>query len=187
MIRVQYLLAACLAITVLTQNGNQDGVKSLLNPSTQQTPESSQPEESDLEEEQRIQAEVAEIMAIRKRLGGGVSERLKGFSIEMPTGKEGGEQVLDVGVPMIIEEAFAKQLTLQSRNSAAKTGIARNESVEPVSVEHAEPAHQRRESVRHAARMLEEAAAVLEEANEYDQADNIRKTAGELWRTARLR
>jgi len=171
MIRAQFLLAACLVMAVLTQNGDQDGVKSLLNPS----------------EEARIQAEVAEIMAIRKRLGGGVSEQLKGFSIEMPAGKTGGTQVPDRSEPMSIEEAFTKQLTRQSRNSTAQTQSANKWTLEAIAEEPAKLAQPHRESVRHAARMLEEAAAILEEANEYDQADKVRQTAGELWRTARLR
>ena len=43
----------------------------------------------------------------------------------------------------------------------------------------------RREFVRKAARKLEEAAAILEEVNQYNQADKIRQDAADLWKSAR--
>lgn len=198
MIRVQFLLATLLVTTVLTQtvqtqDGIQGGVKSLLTDSTQVASKSSrtgsqseQSEKAAPAEEQRIQAEIAEIMAIRKRLGGGVSERLEGFSIEMPGGNKGQVQVPDGQERASFEEAFAKQLAQQSRNSRAVPASAgKGWHLETVTEESAMPTQERRETVRHAARMLEEAAAMLEEASEYEQADKVRQTAAELWRAAR--
>ena len=191
MFPVQFFLAASLALLVLPQQGHQDDVKSLLVDSTQQTPESSQSEKTDIAKEERIQAEVAEIMAIRKQLGGGISEQLKDFSIEMPgRKKEDLEVVHDQMLSM--KEAFAKQLAEQSRANIPvpvpavrarinddRWRLARSPQQPGVTPQ------ERSETLRHAARMLEEAAAMLEEAREYDQADNIRQRAGELWRRAR--
>ena len=200
MIRIQFLLTTLLVVTVLTQTvltqeGAQGGVKSLLTTSTQENSESShtvsqseQSEETESVEEQRIQAEIAEIMAIRKRLGGGVSEQLKGFSIEMPGGGNTSQgQAPDAKEQLNLEEAFAKQLTEQTRNSrnADPATMERRWHLETVAGESAMPSQERKETVRHAARLLEEAAAILEEASEYQQADKVRHTAGELWRTAR--
>lgn len=187
MFPVQFFLATCLALLVLTQQGHQVDVKSLLVGSTQQSPESSQSEKTDGEKDERIQAEVAEIMAIRKQLGGGVSEQLKGFSIEMPGRQKGSVQPPEADELAIMQKVFAKRLAEQSRDHATAqpepgdrwriTGSTQPSSdVSP---------RERSETLRHAARMLEEAAAMLEEAREYDQADNIRHRASELWRKAR--
>ena len=186
MFRVQFILVACLAMTVLTQEGSRevasDVIKSLLVDSTQESSESSQ-NKTDPAKEERIQAEVAEIMAIRKQLGGGVSEQLKGFSIEMP-GKKQSVEVPDADQRLVLEEAFAKNLAEQSRNSVAvPTGNGKGWHLQDAPGSGRSP--EQRETVRHAARMLEEAAAILEEAKEYDRADSIRQTAGELWRSAR--
>ena len=192
MFPVQFFLAASLALLFLTQQGHQDDVKSLLVDSTQQTPESSQSEKTDIAKEERIQAEVAEMMAIRKQFGGGVSEQLKDFSIEMPGRKRENEKAEAEVFSM--EKAFAKKLAQQFRANVPvpvpvpavrarinddRWRLARSPQQPGVTPQ------ERSETLRHAARMLEEAAAMLEEAREYDQADNIRQRAGELWRRAR--
>ena len=189
MFRVQFILVACLAMTVLTQEGSRevasDVIKSLLVDSTQESSESSQ-NKTDPAKEERIQAEVAEIMAIRKQLGGGVSEQLKGFSIEMPGRQKGSVQPPEADELAIMQKVFAKRLAEQSRDHATAQPEPGDrwritESTQPSDVSPRE----RSETLRHAARMLEEAAAMLEEAREYDQADNIRHRASELWRKAR--
>lgn len=213
MIRLKCLItvfAACLAVVW----SPQEGVESLLFDSTQEALKSSQHQAADPLKEQLIEAEVAEIMAIRKQLGGGVSEQLKDFSVEMPNGKSGKAEVEDGEKGIVaLERAFAEQLTARSRNSqgenktlsAVKQLIrlenqrheqnnagadkgarnVANERVDPIATKAAMPRIEQRDSIRRAARMLEEAAAILEEAEQFGQADNIRQTAGELWRSAR--
>lgn len=179
--------AACLAVVC----SQQEGVESLLSRSTQEVPKSSQSESIDQEKEDRIKAEVAEIMAIRKQLGGGVSEQLKGFSIEMPGGAKDTSGGSEAGQAARFEETFAKKLAAQSRNAVAipaPTGKRwKQVHQETDDSESAIPTQEGRETIRKAARMLEEAAALLEEAEQFNQADSIRDTAGELWQTARKR
>lgn len=202
MLRAQFLLAACLAAVCLPQQG----VESLVPSPTQQTAESSQDSKTSTKPvmspvpqnsgettaiaNEQIEAEVAAIMAIRKRLGGGVAETLGDFSVEMPKPSSRQAPTADTK-PVNLDEEFAKHLAEQSRNHVAQnkkeSGLQLAQRP-PIRLQDNAPSindEERRETIRHAARMLEEAAAVLEEASVYDHADKIRGTAGELWRSAR--
>ncbi|QEG20621.1 hypothetical protein [Mariniblastus fucicola] len=185
----------------------QEGVENLLDSPTQTAAKSSQAKPTDSAEAARIKAEVAEIMAIRQQLGGGISEQLKDLSLEMPNGKPQQNPIgaaTSPASPIRFKEQLAKQAAQRPaeqfrdapqlstvRNSAAAHARWKENLQMAPSNEQAQAtsAHssRNRESIRHAARMLEEAAAVLEEAREYNQADKIRQTAGELWRAARNR
>jgi hypothetical protein len=174
----------------------QQGVESLVPPPTQETEESSAPSSSPSEngvadpiEEERIQAEVAEIMAIRKQLGGGVAETLGDLSLDMP-GAKPQQNESDKKPAVNYESEFEEILAKRSRSSMRPPHQTSPEirpepeiglPVQLLPIDSVE----RQESIRHAARMLEEAAAALEEASVYDRADEIRQTAVELWRSAR--
>jgi len=73
----------------------------------------------------------------------------------------------------------------QASVAEQEAAFAQPSNLQPIPQEPVMQTQGRRDTVRHAARMLEEAAAMLEEASEYDQADKVRQTASELWRAAR--
>jgi len=177
--------AVCLVIATLPQ----DGVKSLLPTSTQQTQDSSQTNAPTSDEDERVKAEVAEIMAIRKQLGGGVAETLGDLSLKMPGSKSPEtDSTKSIAKSFKLEETFAKELAEQSRTHIARENANGDwelvaskkpqKTNQPASPEH-------RDRIRQAARMLEEAAALLEEAQQYGQADNVRENARQLWQSAR--
>ncbi len=126
-------------------------------------------------------------MAIREQLVGGVAETLVDLSLDMLGNKGQGKVSVPDGTKiMTLEESFAKKLTEQSQNHAAREitpggWILIDEKAD----ENASPNPEHRDTIRHAARMLEEAAAILEDAEQYGQADSVRATASELWRSAR--
>lgn len=179
------VFAISIAIAVIPQacfGAPQDGVKSLPNSSTQAAQESSQTDIPTEAEKARVKAEVAEIMAIREQLGGGVAATLGDLSLEMPGGKP-----QDSAAPkQTSDESFAKKLAAQSEKHAAREMIPKGYQLVKINDrEKANRNHEQCEAIRHAARMLEEAAAHLEEAQQYHQADDIREKARQLWQSAR--
>lgn len=181
MFRFKLMLIACLALMA----GPQDKVESILSCTTQQSQESSQPAAATKAEEAQISAEVAQIMAIRAQLGGGIAKTLGDLSLEMPGKKP--ESVPNNTKALSLEQAFAEKLAEQSRSYVAKKISRQTVMARAVPKSGARISPEKSEAVRHAARMLEEAAALLEEAEQYQQADSVRTTAGELWRSARAR
>ena len=176
MIRISILVVACLVALL-----QQQGVQSLLSPTTQDTPKSSaleDPQAPKTPEEQRISGDVSDIMEIRSQLGG-VSETLGDLSLEMPGKPKNGD-----GKPVLsYDEEFQKQLTQQARNRPPEEDTKSSLEAEFAMQEPSE----RQEAIREAARMLEEAAAILEEVSSYDHADDVRQRASQLWKSARQR
>jgi hypothetical protein len=174
------------------QDGVKSGVKSLLTTSTQQTQKSSQTDMPSADEQARIKAEVAEIMAIREQLGGGVAETLGDLSLEMPTTSDQKPKSETQNPPHSLQKSFQEQLARQASKRPTRQDSPPVETAVDLLIaerrpmdKHAPPLHERRGIIRDAARMLEEAAALLEEAQQYDQADAIRQNASQLWRSAR--
>jgi hypothetical protein len=184
------------------------------------------------QDQERIMAEVREIMAIRQQMGGGVAEQLRDVQLDLnPVESTDPQANKSKPAKTILSEKFAQELKQQAilrakqpvvpaatANEAAASEAAANTtpvksaiqpltsapeliqppkagtlSIGPMAQQppsSTQPAKQPLDGVqvmhlRKSAKMLEEAAANLEMARQYDQADKIRALAGEIWRSAR--
>jgi len=185
MIRISILVVACLFALL-----QQQGVESLLTPSTQDQPKSSPvaPNGSEAPQGQKTvqkirlsPEEVADIVSIRQQLGEtGVSGVLGDLSLEMP----GQRKDQTDGKPALsLEQEFQKQLAAQ----VSTRKPADDKKSPPLGNFDHQPSTKRQDAIRKSARKLEEAAAILEEVHSYDHADDVRRAASELWKSARQR
>lgn len=121
-------------------------------------------------QEQRRAAELAEMEALRKKLGGGVAESLG-----------------DLMDPKAAQKEFALELERLSEESKRLPAIKPKYQVvspRPLKVV-ALPKMSRRSLCHSIARKLDGITADLEEAGYYDEADSMRDLAGSYWNKAR--
>ena len=142
--------------------------------------------------------ELNEMAALQAKMGGGVSEKLKG----VVEGSDPEQQFLESLKTLVREKEapvaelppFQKQMTQPApmAGEAGATTAGATTTGAPAGAVIATPTGARSDDpeiaqrvLRSSARMLEELAAELEQAQLYDKADELRRTASNYWFQAR--
>lgn len=136
---------------------------------------------------------IEEISAIRSRLGGGVADQLKGILPNSATSN--AQESLGAFTSQQLQTEFESELRklatqLDSGSPRAVSTLTPPSqqtlgSVGPVDINRLGQPPKISVHLRHAARNLETAAAALEEAERFSQADRLRESARQLWIEAR--